>query len=97
MKRAWIGLGLLLSLWVAPMAQAVELSGTWKGDNGQTYILQQKGKQVVISGRQVNLRTQLTEDDTFLKTDTVTLQWVDDDTLVVKTGQVGNLTRLRRQ
>ncbi|WP_218080561.1 hypothetical protein [Anthocerotibacter panamensis] len=97
MKNSWLGLVLVLGLWAAPAVSALELSGLWKGNNGQAYTIRQNGKQVTIQGQSGTIRAQLVEDDSLVKSDKATFQWVDDDTLVLKVGAMGDLTRLRRQ
>lgn len=95
MQRLWIGL-LALMLVTTPTL-ALELSGTWIDNNGTVYVLRQQGKKVTIQAPQQKIIGQLNEDDTFLESNQATFQWVDDDTLLLKSGSLGKVTRLRRQ
>jgi hypothetical protein len=96
MKRLWFGFLLMLSLWVAPVG-AVELNGTWLGNDGETYTIRQDGKTVTIASKRDRMRGELTEDQYFVLADKVKWQWIDDDTLVLKEGNLGKLTKLKRK
>ncbi|WP_287129415.1 hypothetical protein [Candidatus Cyanaurora vandensis] len=94
MKWVW-AVGTVLVL--AGPVLALELSGTWTDDNGRVYTIQQSGKKVTIQGQQGQVVARLSEDDSLVQAEQVTFQWVDDDTLVLKAGRLGQTTRLRRQ
>jgi len=95
MQRLWISL-LSVVLWSTP-AFALELNGTWADNNGKVYTIRQQGKKVIIQTPQQKIVGKLSEDDTLLESDQATFQWVDDDTLVLKSGALGTVTKLRRQ
>jgi len=95
MQRLWIGILSLMLL--ATPALALELNGTWIDNNGKVYVLRQQGKKVTIQSPQQKLIAQLNEDETLLESNQATFQWVDDDTLLLKSGSLGQVTRLRRQ
>jgi len=95
MQRLWIGILSLMLL--ATPALALELNGTWIDNNGKVYVLRQQGKKVTIQAPQQKLIAQLNEDETLLESNQATFQWVDDDTLLLKSGSLGQVTRLRRQ
>jgi hypothetical protein len=94
MKYSWL---LALSLLVTPPVLALELTGTWTGNDGQSYVLQQRGKQVLIISPEGRIAAQLSPDDALVQAQQVTFQWIDDDTLVLRNGALGKVTKLRRQ
>lgn len=92
-----LAVALLTGLCLMQPALALDLNGLWLGNDGQNYQIRQNSKQVQINSPRDRLQGRLSEDEYFVQLDRAVLQWVDDDTLVITTGSLGRLTRLRRQ